>query len=61
MKRERSITIRVNDLEDERIKSMAEKRQKTVAEYLRWLVDRDEAAIAPVQGNSEADTIILPT
>jgi hypothetical protein len=45
MKREKSITFRVNDLEDERIKAMADKRQKSVAEYLRWLVDRDEAAI----------------
>jgi predicted DNA binding CopG/RHH family protein len=45
MKREKSITFRVNDLEDERIKTMAAKRQKPVAEYLRWLVDRDQVAI----------------
>jgi hypothetical protein len=42
MKREKTITFRVNDLEDERIKAMAHKRGKSVAEYLRWLVDRDE-------------------
>lgn len=44
MKREKTITFRVNGLEDERIKAMAHKRGKSVAEYLRWLVDRDEAA-----------------
>ena len=44
MKREKSITFRVNDLEEERVKAMAAKRGKSVAEYLRWLVDRDEAA-----------------
>ena len=42
MKREKSITFRVNDMEDEHIKAMAHKRGKSVAEYLRWLVDRDD-------------------
>ena len=34
--------IRVNDLEAEQIKAQATARGKTVAEYLRWLVDRDD-------------------
>ena len=42
MKREKSITFRVNDLEAEQIKANATARGKTVAEYLRWLVDRDD-------------------
>jgi predicted DNA binding CopG/RHH family protein len=43
MKREKSITFRVNDIEEQQIKAKAAARGKTVAEYLRWLVDRDEA------------------
>lgn len=39
------LTIRVNDSEAKQIQSMAERRGKTVAEYLRWLVDRDEVLV----------------
>jgi hypothetical protein len=46
MKRDKSITFRVNDTEAEQIKALATRRGKTVAEYLRWLVDRDEAVVS---------------
>ena len=45
------LTIRVNDTEAKQIQAMAERRGKTVAEYLRWLVDRDEALILGNPGN----------
>lgn len=51
MKREKVLTIRVNDTEAKQIQAMAERRGKTVAEYLRWLVDRDEALILGNPGN----------
>jgi hypothetical protein len=47
MKREKSITFRVTTLEEQQIKVMAEMRGKSVAEYLRWLVDRDEMGSSP--------------
>jgi predicted DNA-binding protein len=47
MKRAKAILIRVSEMEDEKIKALAKRRGKSVAEYLRWLVDRDEATIAP--------------
>jgi predicted DNA binding CopG/RHH family protein len=45
MKREKLITIRVSESELEQIRVMAGRRRKSVAEYLRWLVDRDESVI----------------
>ena len=43
MNRNKLITIRVSESELEQVRVMAVRRRKSVAEYLRWLVDRDEA------------------
>lgn len=57
MNRNKLITIRVSESELEQVREMAGRRRKSVAEYLRWLVDRDESvfgADVPQHGSVDA-------